>query len=119
VDLLLDENNDLIFQNGECPVTTSDFNVVAQRLKIRLQTFLGEYKYDINYGVPYLQRILGYKVRKSEIDDIMRQAILDEEGVVEILEFISVIPLNTYNLSFTVINDKSLITPVINITVGI
>lgn len=120
MDMLLDPaSNDVVFINGQCPVTTSDFNVVAQRLKIRLLTFLGEYDFNTEYGVPYFQRILGKRIRKQDIDNIFQQQILLEEGVVEILDFNSTLINSTYSLSFRARNDKRLITPVVEITTTI
>lgn len=119
MDLLLDSSNDLVFSNGETPVTRSNFDVVAQRLKIRLQTFQGEYNFNTQYGVPWFQRILGNKIRKQEIDNIMQQQILLEEGVVEIVEFNSTFQNFVYSLRFKVTNNKALISPEIQITLNI
>jgi hypothetical protein len=107
MDLLLDSStSDLVFINGECPVTRTDFDVVGQRLKIRLQTFKGEYNFNTDYGVPYFQRILGHRIRKQDIDNIFQQIILEEVGVREITVFKSVFVNNQYMLTFTVRDDK-------------
>lgn len=117
MDLLLDPvTHDLVFVNGETPVTDTDFEVVAQRLKIRLLTFQGEYPFNVLYGVPYFQQILGKKVRKIEVDNIFQQQILLEEGVTEILEFNSTLVNGTYNLKFKVKNDKGRISSPIEIS---
>ena len=116
MDLLLDSSGDLVFQNGTTPVTTTDFDVVAQRLKIRLQTFQGEYNFNTEYGVPYFQSILGKRVRKIEIDNIFQQQILLEDGINEIVDFRSTYENNIYTLVFTARNDKGLLTPPITIT---
>lgn len=110
IDLLLNsETNDLVFTNGVCPVTNTDFSVVGQRLKIRLQTFQGEYDFNTGYGVPYFQRILGKKIRKQDVDNIFQQIILEEVGVLEILKFNSTLINKTYNLNFSVRDDKGAI----------
>jgi len=117
MDLLLGEDNDLVFINGQCPVTLDDFNVVAQRLSIRLRTFLGEYNFNTEYGVPYFQSILGMRVRKQDVDNIMQQQIYKEEGVVQIESFNSTLENFEYKMSFRVKNDKGLISEqTINIT---
>lgn len=117
MDLKLDPfTHDLVFVNGETPVTNTDFEVVAQRLKIRLLTFQGEYIFNILFGVPYFQRILGKKVRKTDVDTIFQQQILLEEGVVEILEFSSTLENGTYNLKFKVKNDKGRVSSPIEIS---
>jgi hypothetical protein len=83
--------------------------VVGQRLKIRLQTFQGEYDFNTGYGVPYFQRILGKKIRKQDVDNIFQQIILEEVGVLEILKFNSTLINKTYNLNFSVRDDKGAI----------
>lgn len=116
MDLLMDwEKGDLIFQNGACPVTTTDFNVVGQRILIRLKTFQGEYNLNTGYGVPYFQRILGKKIRKQDVDNIFQQIILEEVGVREIIKFQSTLINFVYNLSFTVRDDKGALSPTISV----
>jgi hypothetical protein len=119
MDLLLGPDNDLVFINGECPVTKSDFDVVAQRLKIRLQTFQEEYQFNVTYGVPYFQRIFGKRIRKQEIDNIFEQQILQEEGIVEVIDFESTFVSNIYTASFKAKNDKRLISPTIEVSINI
>lgn len=93
MDLLLNRTGanagDLVFVNGACPITDGYSDVVAQRLYIMLRTFQGEWYMNETHGVPYLQSILGYKVRKSVVDRILQEKILAEEGVAEIVFFVS------------------------------
>lgn len=105
MDLLLDpQSHDVIFVNGAAPVTRSQQDVVAQRLKITLQTFLGEWFLDLDTGIPYFQQILTKIRTKSSVDAIFQQTILADEGVLELLSYTS--SLNTasrgFDLSFTV-----------------
>ena len=90
MDILLDENGDAVFVNGECHVTQNDVDVVAQRLKILLQSFMGEWQYNLNYGIPYFQRILAKKnITKAGVDRIFQEKILQERGVKELVSFSS------------------------------
>lgn len=101
MDLLLDPIiHDIVFINGACPVTQERIDVVPQRLKIRLLTFLGEWVFNTAYGVPYMQSILGKKTSKEAVDNILREQILLEEGVAEILTFNSTFIERIYSLSF-------------------
>jgi hypothetical protein len=106
LDLLLDPiSHDCVFVNGSCPVTQERVDVVAQRLKIRLLTFLSEWEFNTVYGVPYLQRILGKKIQKEDVDNIFREQILLEPGVAELLSFNSTLTTSTtrvYSLTFKV-----------------
>jgi hypothetical protein len=84
-------------------MTVTREDIVAQRLTIRLLTFLGEWFANTAYGVPYWQRILGKKVDKSTVDAIFQEKILEEDGVAEILSFNSELSrTREYSLRFKV-----------------
>lgn len=119
MDLLLDSNHDLVFTNGSCPVTASRADSIAQRLNIKLLTFLGEWFLDTEYGVPYITEVLGKPRKQSSIDSIMQKAILEEEGVLSIVEFSSSLS-NTreYSLTFRAKVDDGSTTDTITIGVG-
>lgn len=104
MDLLLDTNTgDLIFQNGQCPVTQLQADIVAQRLRIKLYTFYGEWFLDETIGVPYIQQIFAKVSRKSTIDLIFQGIISADPGVIEILSFTSEIsPQRGYTMTFSV-----------------
>lgn len=104
MDLLLDENNDLVFFNGPLTkeYTTQPFvQVVAQRLLILLQTFEGEWFLDLTHGVPWWSW-LGNKVPKQRVDQILQQKILAENGVKEITYFSSTLENRQYSAQFKV-----------------
>lgn len=97
--------HDAVFING--PLTseglrTEAAEVVAQRLSIRLQTFLGEWFINTAYGVPYWQSILGKKITKTRVDRIFQEQILAERGVREITSFSSTLQNRIYEMSFRV-----------------
>lgn len=96
---------DSVWING--PLTSDNLtvdpsSVVAQRLRIRLNTFLGEWFLNTEYGVPYFQRILGKKVKKTAVDRIFQEQILAERGVREIVSFSSTFQKRQYEMSFRV-----------------
>lgn len=96
---------DLTWKNGPLTpdyTTQSRVDVVAQRLRIRLLTFRGEWIFDTGYGVPYFQRILGHKIKKSAVDLIFQREILAENGVKELTFFESTFENRKYTLSFRV-----------------
>lgn len=107
MDLLLDrrgEVNDLVFVNGVTPITGDLVDVVTQRLYIRLRSFLGEWWINVEYGVPWLERVLGHKINKSSVDMIIQEQILLENGVEQITAFSSTYdnPSRVYSCSFRV-----------------
>lgn len=104
MDIQLNLQNDIIFDNTNSPTVTADPLLdVAQRLKIRLQTYVGEWFLNIETGIPYYQRVFRKGVKKSDIDTIFRAAILEEPDVISISEFTSTLDVQTreYVLSFT------------------
>jgi hypothetical protein len=107
VDFKLDPTSwDIIWRNGPLrkeETTQPLTETVGQRLKIRLQTFLGEWFINTVYGVPYWQRLLGIKqTSKAAADLIFQQEILKEEGVKEIVSFESTFVNRKYSLVFKV-----------------
>lgn len=111
MDLLLDRTrgvHDLVFVNGECPSTGDLIDVVIQRLYIRLRTFLGEWFLNVEYGVPWLEDVLGHKAPKSRVDMIIQSQILAERNVKQVTEFNSTMDTLTrnYTCSFRVRTDS-------------
>jgi hypothetical protein len=107
LDFLLDPTKwDIVWNNGPLTkeFTTQPFTqTVGQRLKIRLQTFMGEYFMDTTYGVPWWQRLLGVKqTSKAAADLVFQQQILLEPGVKEIVSFESTFVNRKYSLTFKV-----------------
>ena len=96
---------DAVFINGplsSAGVTQDPAEVVAQRLRIRLSTYLGEWFLDVGYGVPYYQQILAKKTTKVAVDRIFQQQILSERGVRELVSFSSTFQNRQYEMSFVV-----------------
>lgn len=119
MDLLLDtDNHDVVFEGTDISLTTDRTNVVAQRLKIRLRTFLGEWRYNTAYGVPYYQQILGIKNSKEDVDTVFQLEILKEPGVRNISSFESTYKDKVYTLSFRAKVDTGELTELIEISPG-
>ena len=125
MDMLLDNDplsptyGDLIYDNSSVTVTGSQAGGVAQKLTIKLRTFLGEWFLNTSTGVPYYQQIFGKVRSKATIDSIFIEKIVEEPDVVELVEFTSEI-LNdrTYTISFRVRTTLGQITDQVNISVG-
>lgn len=104
MDLLINNlTGDLVFQNGACPVTQIQADVVAQRLRITLYTFYGEWFLNRAVGVPYIQQIFGKIQKKTTVDLIFQGLISADPGVIEILFFESeILPTRGYSMTFQV-----------------
>lgn len=120
MDLLINSTTgDLSFTNGGCPVTQLQADVVAQRLRIALYTFYGEWFLDTTIGVPYMQQVFSKVRKKSTIDLIFQGIIVADEGVIELVTFFSEIDkARGYVLTFSVrVADNSTSLP-ITVTIG-
>jgi hypothetical protein len=105
MDILLNpKTHDVVFVNGASLVTKSQQDVVAQRLKITLQTFLGEWFLDLDTGIPYFQQILNKVRSKTTVDAIFQTAIINDPGVIELLSYESELDSarRGFSLSFVV-----------------
>lgn len=122
MDLLLDPlTHDIVFVNGQTTVTKTQSEIVAQRLKITLYTFLGEWFLDTDVGVPYFQQVFGKVRSKAAIDTVFQNIIAADPGVVEIREFTSSMSAGDrgYSMTFKVRVADGSVTDDLTITVGL
>ena len=121
MDILLNpDTHDVEFVNGDCPVTTTIQLGVAQRLKIMLQTFLGEWFLNTDTGIPYFEAIFGKVRSKSSVDLILQEKILSDPGVIEMVEFESELDgaRRVYSMRFKVRTSEG-VTDDITLTLGV
>ena len=85
-DIRLDMNGDIDITNGEMSLTKG-IDGIVQHLKQRLRFFYGEWFLDKTKGVPYIQQILRKNPEPVIVDSILKRAILETPGVLELLEF--------------------------------
>ena len=97
---LIDEPQDvLITADGDWDLAsgmsfTSGLAGVSQGIRVRLQTFRGEWFLDENIGVPWLandavdvsEAILGQKYNEPATREALRRVILSAPGVAEIVD---------------------------------
>ena len=92
---LNDETGDVLLSTTNTittPVfTTTTSENLAQRLKIRLQTFKGEWFLDGTIGIDYFNQIAGKNRSKAAVDAIIQAEILKEQEVLQITAYSSVV----------------------------
>lgn len=86
VSYALDSNNDFILENGRF-VKIDDGAQTASKIRTNLLTYLGEWFLDENVGVPYFQRFFVKPVDLGDIESILKQVILQTEGVESLVSF--------------------------------
>lgn len=91
-DLKLGTNtHDLVINNFNFELTEDTDESVAQKWKIRLLFFKGEYFLNINFGIPYFKDILKKQSDLTIPDVIFRDQTLLTPGIEEILEYESIL----------------------------
>lgn len=106
-DLKLGTNNDLILTGGDLVLTTTKTEIAAQTLGITLKTYRGEWFLNSNFGVPYLQEIVGVAKKKEVVDRIFLAEISNNTYVDNI---------NSYTSSFD--RDNRYYSMTVTVTVG-
>ena len=76
----LDTNHDMTFGRGLGNIA-KDAEGVAQKVKTRLYLLQGEWFLDTDAGVPYLQKFTTKPVDVNYAESVLKQTILDTEGV--------------------------------------
>lgn len=105
MDILLNDDHDIVFDNQDNPPVTDEKRLdVAQRLLIKLKTFLGEWFLNTQNGVPYDTVVFGKNKRKGTIDVLFQSLIMEDEDVLEITKFDSTLDNASrhYSLAFRV-----------------
>ena len=90
------KDGDIYVEAGQI-VWVSDGAEVAQTVKTRLSTFLGEYFYDQNFGIPYWQA-LNNTSNIEALNLALKRTIEGTVGVESIENFQSNITNRTYNV---------------------
>lgn len=84
----LDANGDMTFGQGKLNFFIDSPEGVAQAVLTGLKLWLGEWFIDTTAGVPYQFGVLG-KNSKATADSVIRNAILDVQGVESIESYFS------------------------------
>lgn len=81
-DLLLDATGDLaVSSSGDISITDS----VSQAIKIRLQWFAGEWKFNEELGIPYFDEVLVKGGNDFRTEQLIREQILSVDEVTEVI----------------------------------
>lgn len=81
VDIALHANDhDILIKDGDF-LLIDNAERVAQQIKVKLLTFLGEWFLDTTWGVPYLEYILVKQPNQELIKQILSEQILSVDDV--------------------------------------
>ena len=77
MDILLTENGDIRLENTDISLTQS----IRQAIKIRLQWFFAEWRFERSWGVPYFENVVIKNPNLQQIKQIIRKEISAVDGV--------------------------------------
>lgn len=84
----LDEDGDIDVQRGTLLLTANNSDdEIIQRLRGRLQLFLGEWFLDASIGIPYLQLVYVKGVDPDLVANVFKDEILRTDGIQSITRF--------------------------------
>jgi hypothetical protein len=85
IDLAIDENNDLVFKDGDLYFVTG-IDAIVQQCRIALQMFQGEWFLNLDAGLPYWDKILGQKpsIALQAMQIYVRRELELVDGVLDI-----------------------------------
>lgn len=94
VDLLVDADGDIVFDNGDLPFA-SGVDGVVQEIMFNLQFIKGEWELDLDKGVPWFENdvvdereaIIGSKYDQRRAEAEFRKGIVGTSDVIQILSF--------------------------------
>ena len=103
MDIKLDEDGDISLVNGDAQTTSIGAEDLAQRLRIRLNTFQGEWFMDNTLGIDWWNRVMGKNRSKMAVDALIQDAILKEPDALQIVSYTSSISADRkFSCSFRV-----------------
>lgn len=112
VDIALHANDhDILIKDGDF-LLIDNAERVAQQIKVKLLTFLGEWFLDTTWGVPYLEYILVKQPNQDLIKQILSEQILSVDDVKSLnaLELDYQVKVRTLIINYEVSTEYGLIT---------
>lgn len=81
------KNWDLFLDGDNRIARVSDKERVRQKIRERLQTFLGEWFQDATSGFPWFQEVFVDPVNTAQVESLIKATILETDGVNELKKF--------------------------------
>ena len=98
-DLLL-TNDDLTLIDGDL-ATVTESEQLSQWVVTRLRTFLGEWAFDLDLGLPYYEEVFVKSPNLSVVDAYIKAVILATPGVVDLVSYASTLDVAARTLAVT------------------
>lgn len=102
MDIKLNENGHIELNGGSLIMIQDRATLVAQRLSVRLRTYLGEWFLDTKMGIDWYADVLLKNVTKQVVDTIIQGSVRQDKYVVSIFKFSSTVKNRNYECTFSV-----------------
>lgn len=102
MDIQLDSNGHILLTTNGLSLVNDRALLVAQRLSVRLRTYLGEWFLDTTMGIDWFADVLLKNVSKQTVDSILQNELIKDRFVVKIKTFSSSVINRNYVCSFSV-----------------
>lgn len=114
MDILLDGDGDIVVEsNGDILIADS----VAQKIKIKLGWHEGEWRWEKEEGIPYLEYVFIKNPDLDQIEQLIREKIFEVDEVTEVKDVTVTLDVKKRitKVSFTALTDEEVIKEELNI----
>ena len=108
MDIKLDNTGDIEIEDNDVSLLEGS-EAVKQHLKIRFQTYFGEWFADTSIGVPWFQDILIKSPDYTVVGEILKATIIETPGVNDLTSFSFDIEGREATMEFKAITDNGFI----------
>lgn len=100
--LFSQKNRDIVLEGGDIKLIPQQQDLLAQRLYLRFKTFYRELFWDRTYGIDYINNVFGRARPKTSVDTLIKDEILKDPMVSDIISFSSNVSNYYYGCKFSV-----------------
>lgn len=107
IDLKINDSSDVIIDGFDLQLVDG-LEQLRQNLLIRLKFFSNDWFLDTRVGIPYYEDIFIKAPNRIRIENVLKQEILNTDGINEILDFESDFNNNfrNFTVKFTALSDQ-------------
>lgn len=82
--LQLDDEGDLLIENGDLQLSAPGFESIKLNLRQNLRFFFAEWVFDERIGLPFIGEIIKKNPDPVIVDSVFKRAILNTTGIIEL-----------------------------------
>lgn len=102
MDIQLGSDGKILLTGNRLTMIRDRPTLVAQRLSVRLRTYLGEWFLDTPMGIDWFADVLLKNVTKETVDNIIQSEVLKDSYVLSVNKFSSRVDKRNYVCTFSV-----------------